>query len=260
MKLIKAVVIEYEDVSRIGAATLLSGTKKIQVCGLAKHGEEGIEIILKEKPDVVILNIDLPDIDGTELISIIKHEYESTKIVVMTANVNKDIISAAISNGADCYYCKSCAKEEKGERFIEAVLAAYCGESWIDSTVNHILVENFRTKDSYDLLNKFSDKEITILKLIAQGLKNDQVANKMYLSEGTVRSYLHAIFTKLGVKDKLNAVREGIHLKILDFADMQTDREVNKKAHTKVSTQVKSSRRTQKADKESGEGQKGWVA
>lgn len=104
----------------------------------------------------------------------------------MTANSSRDAISAAISNGADCYYCKNSAREEVGERFVEAVLAAYNNESWIDPTINRILIENFRSKDapqkdSLDLLSEFSIKEITVLKLTASGMRNDEIANKMYI-------------------------------------------------------------------------------
>ncbi|MGH2413953.1 MAG: response regulator [Microcystaceae cyanobacterium] len=136
MKIANVVIIENENMSRIGAAAILSETGKIQVCGLAKSGTEGIEIIDKQKPDIVVINTDLPDMSGDELITIIKSKYESIKIVIMTANSSRDAFSAAIGNGADCYYCKNSAREEVGERFVEAVLAAYNNESWIDPTIN----------------------------------------------------------------------------------------------------------------------------
>ncbi|RAM47997.1 MAG: DNA-binding response regulator [Hapalosiphonaceae cyanobacterium JJU2] len=249
MKQIKVAIIENEDVSRIGAATILSEIDKIQVCGVAKYGKEGLEIINKQQPDVVIVNIDLPDISGTEIISILKYKHEAVKIVVMTANSNREVISATLSNGADCYYSKSCAREEKGERLIEAVLAAYNGESWIDPTINRILIDSLRSKDfletnQHELLREFSVKEITILKLVAQGMKNDQIANKIYLSEGTVRSYMHTTFTKLGVKDKLNAVREGIRVGILDFADMKIGQENTEEPYREVNKTKQKSQKT----------------
>ena len=72
MKPINVVIIENENISRVGAATILSETGKIQVCGLAKSGKEGIEIVDQQKPDIVVINIDLPDINGTDVISLIK--------------------------------------------------------------------------------------------------------------------------------------------------------------------------------------------
>jgi DNA-binding NarL/FixJ family response regulator len=245
MKLINVVIIENENISRIGAAAILSETGKIQVSGLAKYGREGIEMIGQHKPDIVVINLDLPDINGIDAISIIKQRYEFIKIVVMTANSSRDVISAAISNGADCYYCKNSAREEVGERFVEAIFAAYNNESWIDPTINRILIESFKSKDtlekdSLDLLSEFSAKEITILKLTAQGMKNDEIANKIYVSEGTVRSYLHNLFTKLGVKDRLNAVRKGIQVGILTLADMKIEQEIAQDTYEKAKAKRKS--------------------
>lgn len=258
MKLINIVIIENEDVSRIGAATILSETGKIQVCGLAKYGKEGLELINNQQPDIVIVDIDLPDISGVDIVSRIKYTNQAVKIVVMTANSSREVINAALSNGADCYYSKGCTREEKGERLVEAVLAAYNGESWIDPSINRILIESLRSKDSfeknsYKLLSEFSVKEITILKLIAQGMKNDQIANKMYLSEGTVRSYMHTMFTKLGVKDKLNAMREGIRLGILEFTDMKIEQETNEPSCTVLKKNSQKSKRTSSQHK-------GWAA
>ncbi|MFL9458171.1 response regulator [Tolypothrix bouteillei VB521301_2] len=251
MKPINVVIIENENISRVGAAAILSETGKIQVCGLAKYGREGIEIIEKHKPDIAVINIDLPDINGIDAISLIKQRHESIKIVVMTANSSRDAISTAISNGADCYYCKNSAREEVGERFVEAIFAAYNNESWIDPTINRILIESFRSKDSpekdsSDLLSEFSVKEITILKLTAQGMKNDEIANKLYVSEGTVRSYLHNLFIKLGVKDRLNAVRKGIQVGILTLADMKIEQEIAQDTYKEAKANQKS--------------KKGWAA
>lgn len=262
MKPINVVIIENENISRVGAATILSETGKIQVCGLAKTGKEGIEIVDQQNPDIVVINIDLPDINGTDVISLIKCKHTSIKIVVMTANSSRDTINAAISNGADCYYCKNNAREEVGERFIEAVMAAYNNESWIDPTINRILIDNLRSndtadRDSLDLLSDFSNKEITVLKLAAGGMKNNEIANVMYVSEGTVRSYLHNSFIKLGVKDRLNAIREAIRLGILSFADMKIEEEVTQETHTRVKTNQNSQKDTAKT---SNKGYKGWVA
>lgn len=262
MKPINVVIIENENMSRIGAAAILSETGKIQVCGLAKNGKEGIEIIDEQRPDVVVINIDLPDISGIEIISIIKYKFEQIKIVVMTANSSRDVISAAISNGADCYYCKNSAREEVGERFVEAVIAAYNNEAWIDPTINRILLESFRSKDTpekdtLNLLSEFSVKEITILKLTASGMKNDEIANMMYVSEGTVRSYMHSLYTKLDVKDRLNAIRKGIQLGILTFADMKIEQEITQDSQKVAKTNRNSKESKAKA---SNEGYKGWAA
>jgi DNA-binding NarL/FixJ family response regulator len=180
----------------------------------------------------------------------------------MTANSSRDTINAAISSGADCYYCKNSVREEVGERFVEAVMAAYNNESWIDPTINRILIDSLRLnetpdRNTLDLLSDFSNKEITVLKLAAGGMKNNEIANVMYVSEGTVRSYLHNSFIKLGVKDRLNAIREAIRLGILSFTDMKIEEEVTQETHTRVKTNQKSQKDITKT---SNKGYKGWVA
>jgi DNA-binding NarL/FixJ family response regulator len=260
---IKVVIIENDNMSRIGAVSILSENKSFQI-NEAKYGKEGLEIIKSEKPDIVIINIDLPDVCGIEAISTIKHNHDLIKIVVMTANSNRDTIKAAISNGADCYYCKNSPKEEVGEKFIEAIFAAYNNESWIDPVINRILVDSFRSKEPLvkriDLLSEFSDKELTALRLAAGGMKNDEIASIMYVSEGTVRSYLHTLFTKLGVNDRLNAIREGIRLEILSFTDMKIEQEAiyrSRKTRSSKNNQRNQSKKRQ--EKPIYQGHKDWV-
>jgi DNA-binding NarL/FixJ family response regulator len=262
MKLINIVIIENENISRIGAAAILSETENIHVCSIAKYGREGIEIIDKYKPDIVVMNIDLPDINGIDAISTIKQRHKSIRIVVMTANSSRDTINAAINNGADCYYCKNSTREEVGERFIEAVMAAYNNESWIDPTINRVLIETWKSKDAleknqFNLLNQFSIREITVLKLTAEGIRNNEIAIRMYISEGTVRSYMHSLFTKLGVRDRLNAVREGIRIGILSFTDLKIEQEATQETHYKVKPNRKGE---EKKTKVSHQKEKGWVA
>ncbi|WP_017740788.1 response regulator [Scytonema hofmannii] len=264
--MISIFIIENDNMSRIGATAILSENQKFQVCG-AKYGKEGLDIIASQKPDVVVINIDLPDMCGIEAISAIKHIHESARIVVMTANSDRDSIKAAIANGADCYYCKNNPKEEVGERFLEAIFAAYNNESWIDPTINRILIDSFRSKETEEkqisLLSEFSDKELTALKLVASGMKNDEVANVMYVSEGTVRSYLHNSFIKLGVNDRLNAIREGIRLGILTFADMKIEQEAtyrSRKTRSSKNDQKNQNRQAQKDQDKSYQSYRGWAA
>ncbi|MUG91726.1 response regulator [Scytonema sp. UIC 10036] len=267
MQMISVVIIENDNMSRIGATAILSKNQKFQVWG-AKYGKEGLDIIASQKPDVVVLNIELPDICGLEAISAIKRTHSSARIVVMTAKSDRDSIKAAIANGADCYYCKNSPKEEVGERFLEAIFAAYNHESWIDPTINRILVDSFRSKETQEkqmnLLSEFSDKELTTLRLVAAGMRNDEVANVMYVSEGTVRSYLHNSFIKLGVNNKLNAIREAIRLGILTFADLKIEQEPtyrrSKKTRSSKDDQQNQNRQAQKSQDKSYPSYNGWAA
>lgn len=222
MSMIRVTIIEDEDIFRIGTATVLSETQKIQICGEAKYGKEGLNLINDEQPDIVIVDINLPDISGIEVIGSIKCRYENRiKVVVVTRNNNKETVSAALNKGADCYYCKT----SKKDKLIEAVFTAYNGESWIDPVITRMLIDKATSKEILTEKNQceFSVREISVLKLAAAGMKNEQIANKLCLSEGTIRSHMHNIFTKLGVKDRLNAVREAIRHKVINYEDLKAD-------------------------------------
>jgi len=223
MDSINVVLIEKENLIRIGVEAILSDEQKnIKVCGMAKSGIEGIELINKHQPDLVVMSVDLPDINGIDFINIIKQKYEFIKILVMTADNNQDTITSVLNTGASLY-CKN-VREQEGE-ILEAVIATYKHQSWIDPSIHHLLIQSLKKespKNRLDL-NELSSKEITVLKLTAQGLTNDAIANKIYVSEGTVRSYMHNIFVKLGVRNRLNAIRCGIRLGILDPEDLHVE-------------------------------------
>ena len=227
---ISILIIENDNMSRVGAIAILSENERFKVCS-AKYGKEGLEIIKSQKLDIVVINIDLPDMCGMEAIKTIKSIDESTKIVVMTANTSHSSITTAIHNGADSYYNKNrnSHHEEIKEKFVDAILSAYNDEPWIDPSISKALINRFRSKDEEDkqlnVLNEFSTREMRALKLTAEGRKNCEIAKLMHVSEGTVRSYLCNSFSKLGVRDRLNAVRESIRLGILEFTDMNIEQE-----------------------------------
>ncbi len=227
--LIGIVIIENDNLSRIGAANVLSATGKVKICGLSSSVSEGIKLVKEFQPSVVVLNIDLLSYDQINTISIIKN-FQSTKIVIITNEKKREVIRAAIKFGADCYYCKNSPGEQLAEKFIEAVFSAYNNELWIDPSINQILIESFVSVSAEKTLglasNQLSPKELICLKLVATGMRSDSIANRMHVAEGTIRSYLHSIFTKLNVKDKLNAIRKGIQIGIISYEDMEVGRKM----------------------------------
>lgn len=215
-KIISVVIIENDDLYRMGAVEILLNTGKFKVSGLTKSLEEGIQLIQESQPDVVVLNIDSLDMSEINNIHIIKNKF-NTKIVIVTFERNKEAIKTAINLGADCCYCKNSQGKNLAEKFVEAVSSAYRNESWIDPSISRILIDNFL---EVKVENQLSSKEIACLRLIASGMKNEVVAVHMHVAEGTVRSYLSNIFAKLNVKDKLNAIRKGIQTGVITIADM----------------------------------------
>ncbi len=216
------VIIENDNIARVGTEAILIESGKFKVSATATNGKDGLDLIKSLKPDVVIVNIDLPDICGVELISDIKKIDANIKIIVVTCNMNEEAITKVINKGVDCYYCKLGSQEQVKERLIEAVTSAAQNKSWIDPHISRIFINKPKQSDEekVKLIEKFSQKEIKTFKLAARGMKNEDIANKLYMSVGTVRAYMHNIFVKLGVKDRINAIREGINLGIISYKDM----------------------------------------
>lgn len=212
-KSINAVIIEDDEFSKFGIKCALSvkdgeideRVSKIKIVGETKFGIQGLRMVEEILPNIVICDIGLPDIDGIEIVEKIKSKFEDrVKILVVSGNINREVVAAAISYGADSFFTKS----TDVTKIVEAIYVTAKGESWLDSNISKILINSFR-KNAYASPHDLTKRELVILKLIAQGLQNEEVANKLCISDGTVRSHTHNIFTKLHVKNRIQAVIQG---------------------------------------------------
>ncbi|BDA75899.1 two component LuxR family transcriptional regulator (plasmid) [Calothrix sp. PCC 7716] len=227
MNVINAVLIEDDEFSKFGIRCALENGNtniKVKVVGETKFGIQGLRMVEEILPNVVVCDIGLPDIDGIQIIEKIKSKFEDKiKILVVSGNINRDVVAGAIQNGADSFFSKS----TDVTKLIEAIYVTAKGESWLDSNISKILINSFR-KSSHNSQHDITERELTILKLIAQGLQNDEIANKLYITEGTVRCHTHNIFTKLNVKNRIQAINQGVHLGLIDIQGVFTESEIIK--------------------------------
>ncbi|MEI2579961.1 response regulator transcription factor [Scytonema sp. PRP1] len=223
MSRIRVVIIEDHELMRFGVVTALSANEHIEVCGEADNGSLGLSLIKKHNPDIALVDINLPDIDGAELCKRIKDNFH-TKVIILTADNTQDTVTKAFRYGADSY----CVKNLPRKKLTEAVYVTYRGESWIDSTIGKIVIENM--KDSTKSIRKIqkihnkresaygasilSQREIDVLRLIAQGMSNEKISGNLYISIGTVRSHVHRILQKLNCESRsqaaIKAISEGL--------------------------------------------------
>ncbi|MBW4513037.1 MAG: response regulator transcription factor [Scytonematopsis contorta HA4267-MV1] len=223
MDKIKIVIIENDNVARVGAEYILSQKGMFHIVGVAKNCKDGLAEIESKKPEVVLVNTELPDSSGGKIISLIKKACAVTRIVAMGAIKNLGTIKQIIDDGADCYYCKLSPEEYIENHLIDAVIAANRNGAWIDSTVNRMLIDERQSKEK-DLVCKFTDREISTLKLIANGMSNEEIAKELNFSNGTIRSYIHTLFDKLNVGNRINAIRYGIYLDIISISDFRLEK------------------------------------
>ncbi|MBW4433172.1 MAG: response regulator transcription factor [Pelatocladus maniniholoensis HA4357-MV3] len=223
MSKIRVVIIEDHELMRFAIVTALSANEQIEVCGEAENGFLGLSLIKKQNPDIALVDINLPDMNGAELCKKIK-DTVPVKVIILTADNTQDTVTKAFKCGADSY----CIKNLPREKLAEVVHATHRGESWIDSTIGKILIENMRNQTNVDAKNKkfhnkreyicgvnvLSHREIDVLQLIAQGMSNEKIAEHLYISIGTVRSHVHRILQKLSCESRsqaaIKAISEGL--------------------------------------------------
>ncbi len=228
MSSIKVVIIEDHELTRFGIVTALSANEHIEVCGEADNGFLGLSLIKKHHPDLALVDINLPDIDGAELCNKIKDVFP-TKVIILTADNTQDTVTKAFRYGADSY----CIKNLPKAKLAEALYATYKGESWIDPTIGKFLIENIKspiqspetkalcnTPKTHNKISHrkehtcgssvLSNREIDVLQLIVQGMSNEEIATKLYISIGTVRSHVHRILEKLNCKSRSQAAFKAI--------------------------------------------------
>lgn len=191
-----------------GIKSMLETDSHFEITGMAYDGCEAINMAKALKPDLVLLDIRMPKMDGVEVVSHIKNVYHEMKVIMLTTFNDEDYIMDAMANGADGYLIKDINAQD----LVRAVHNALDGQLVMPSAVAENLKRGLmRIKARKDAEIKlksinFSAREIEIAQMLADGFNNSQIATALYLSEGTVRNYVSFIYEKLEVTDRANAV------------------------------------------------------
>lgn len=206
--MIRIVVIEDEPLIRLGVKTAISEDPEIELCGEADSGERGVQLVEEKQPDVVLLDIGLPDVSGLDVIPVIKEKFP-VKVIVFTCESSEYTVSASFKYGADSYLLKQDVEVIK-----YAIHKTYEGQSWIDPNISKFFLgQSKKTLKKGKLYKeKLSPTEIEILKLINQGLSNKEIANKLFVTENTVKTHISNLFSKLMANNRVQAVNNGFQL------------------------------------------------
>jgi NarL family two-component system response regulator LiaR len=194
---------------RQGLRTFLELQQEIEVVGEAADGEEAVDAAVELAPDVVLMDLVMPGVDGAEAIGRIRERGLATRVVVLTTFLDDDKLFAAVRAGAAGYLLKDVQPQE----LVRAIRAAHAGESPLDPAAASRLLEDVATRrrPDGDLL---TPREQEVLRLIAQGRPNKVIARDLGVSEKTVKTHVSNILGKLGLTDRtqaaLYAVREGL--------------------------------------------------
>lgn len=185
-------------VVRVGLQELLSTFEDVDVVGVAEGGERAVEVCVAERPDVLLLDLSMPDVDGVEVSRRLATAAPNTRIVVFTSFSDRDRIVEALDAGAIGYLLKDAEPEE----IHQAILAAARGESPLaPKAAAALLAERAARPASVEL----TARERDVLSLVVQGLANKQIARRLGISEKTVKGHLTNLFQRIGVADRTQA-------------------------------------------------------
>jgi DNA-binding NarL/FixJ family response regulator len=195
--MIKVLLVDDHRLVRAGLSTMLTATGEFSVVGEAADGAQAVEVALASKPDVALMDLSMPVLDGIAATRQLLAECPEVKVVALTSFSDRRRVSDALAAGAVGYLLKDCAPDE----LLAAVRAAAAGQVPLDPRIAGVLLPS-REPAATELL---SERELQVLRLTAAGLANKQIGRRLGISESTVKVHLGNVFKRLGVNDRTSA-------------------------------------------------------
>jgi DNA-binding NarL/FixJ family response regulator len=213
---IRVLIVDDHAVVRMGLRVFFDLQDDIEVVGEAADGSEGVAMARRLEPDVVLMDLLMPNMDGVTAIGRIKGERPETEIVTMTSFIEEDKVTAALEAGASGYVLKDAEAEEVAS----AVRAAFAGEVHLDPAVARLLAQRMRNKKNRteDLVEPLTDREKDVLRLLGRGKSNKEIGADLFITERTARTYVSNILGKLGLASRTQAALWAVEHKLSEPA------------------------------------------
>ncbi|MBR5555501.1 response regulator transcription factor [bacterium] len=212
--MVRVLIVEDHDMARMGLSVILSKNPNIEIVDMSADGQDGVDKALAIEPDVVIMDIGLPTIDGIEATRKIKSSNPHIKVLMYTSREEEEDIFDSFKAGADGYITKGATSEQT----VSAVLAVSEGAAWLDPAIAKVVLTNINKTSSsterrgeinYKLgknLYGLTEREMEVLALIVDGLTNPQIADKLVITISTTKTHVHSILQKLYVNSRSKAI------------------------------------------------------
>jgi DNA-binding NarL/FixJ family response regulator len=212
---IRVVVVDDHDLFRIGLATLLGGQEDIEVVAQASGGRMGVRLVGELRPDVVLMDLRMPDLDGAAATSEIHRAHPTIRVLALTAMSEDAAVAAAMRAGASGFL----AKDTPIDEVVSAVRAAAGGAAWLSPRAAEVVLGQLRKANNdvgadHSTLDKLSPRELDVLRLIARGIDNAEIAQELGISPRTAKNHVSSILAKLELTSRIQAaifaVRRGL--------------------------------------------------
>ena len=213
--MIRVILADDHAVVRAGLKAVLSTAKDIEVIGEAKNGNEAVALAERFKPDVIVMDLSMPDLDGTAATKQIVEKQIPTKVLVLTMHAEEDYLVPLMEAGAAGYLVKSAADRE----LVDAVRAIAHGDVYVRPAAARVLAKNLTKKDpekvNRERFEKLTQREQDVLRLVAQGFSAPEIGERLYISPKTVDTYKQRIHEKLGLAHRSDYVQFALKLGLL---------------------------------------------
>lgn len=199
--MIKVLLVDDHEMVRLGVSAYLSVQEDIEVIAQAENGKIGVERALELKPDIILMDLVMPVMDGIEATKEILSKWKEAKIIIVTSFIDDEKVYPAISAGAKSYLLKTSSASE----IAQAIRDTYRGEGVFEKEVSEKLEHRHEVEEEFRLFEELTSREKEVLLLIAQGKSNQEIADECFITLKTVKTHVSNILSKLQVEDRTQA-------------------------------------------------------
>jgi DNA-binding NarL/FixJ family response regulator len=217
--MIRVIVCDDQEIVCQGLTTILNSDPEIKVVATANNGQEVQELVATHQPELVLMDLKMPEVNGIQATQKIRSSFPHIKVLVLTTYDDDEWLFDALRAGAAGYLLK----DTPSSALLQAIKGTVEGETYLDPNVAGKIINKVSSSQQPPPQTtniQLSERETDVLQLMARGLTNADIARELYLSEGTVRNYTSALFTKLGVNDRTQAVLAALRYGLVDIHDV----------------------------------------
>ena len=198
---LRILIVEDDPLMQLGLEQAFNDRPEYEIVGQAEDGYLAVEAALELKPDLIVMDVGLPRLDGIAATRQIKEAIPEIRIVMLTSHTLHTEVFAALSCGADAY----CIKGASLDRLFGAISAATDGATYLDPQVARLVLDNLKPPPPTKNITNLSEREMDVLRLIVEGKSNSQIATDLQLSTNTIKTHVRSIMNKLSVDDRVQA-------------------------------------------------------